>query len=110
MHCFPLLLLSLFGSVQDVDDFRYANAASAQAAWVAGEGAPPVEVVTEAGRPTLKLGAPFASQSGLRRVVIDRQVELDLAASGRFLLEVAVDDRLRINPQPSDIYRDAVGR
>ena len=55
MHILPMLLFSLLGGEQIVDDFRYADAARAQAAWIAAEGTTPVEVVEAGGRPIMRL-------------------------------------------------------
>jgi uncharacterized lipoprotein YddW (UPF0748 family) len=92
MHSLPLILLALLGSVQGIDDFRYADTAAARAAWLAGEGTPPVQLVTEADRSIVKVPAPFASQPKLRRAVADHPVSLDLSAAGRVLVEAAADD------------------
>ena len=92
MHILYLALLALLGGEQVIDDFRYANTESARAVWRAGEESPPGEVVTEGGRPVLKLIAPFGSRPKLPRVVADRRVQLDLSIPGRFVLEAAVDD------------------
>jgi uncharacterized lipoprotein YddW (UPF0748 family) len=91
MHLLSLILVTLLGGEPAIDDFRYVDAASARTAWVAGEASPPVEVVEE-DRPVMRLKAPFATQSKLRRVVVDRRVQLDLNASGGFELEAAIDD------------------
>ena len=74
-----------------LDDFPYTTADAARAAWKAAEGTPPVELI-EPGQPDgLKILAPFAAQPGLRRIVVDRDVHLDLSAPGEFTLEVATD-------------------
>ena len=93
MHCLSLVLFaSLLGNEQVLDEFRYADPSAAQAAWTAGEGAAPVQVVKENDRPVMQLDAPFATQAKQRRVLVDRSVQLDLNAPGEFLLETAVDD------------------
>ncbi len=91
MHILSLMFASLLGGEPVIDDFRYVATPSAQAAWVAGEGTPPVTIVDE-DRPVMRLAAPFAAQPQLRRAVADRRVPLDLAAAGGFLLEAAIDD------------------
>ena len=40
MHILPVFLLALLGGEQVLDDFRYADAAAARAAWTADEGHP----------------------------------------------------------------------
>ncbi len=93
MYCLSLVLLtSLLGSEQVLDEFRYADAPAAQAAWSASEGAAPVQVILQNNRPVMQLDAPFASQAKQHRVVVDRKAPLDLNAPGSFLLETAVDD------------------
>jgi len=93
MHCLSLVLFaSLLGNAQVLDEFRYVDAAAAQAAWTAGEGTAPVRVVQESGRSVTQLDAPFASQAKQHRVIVDRKVPLDLNAPGSFLLETAIDD------------------
>lgn len=89
MNCLPLLLLGAMGAEQVIDDFRYTDVAAARRAWVAGEGTPPVELSEAGGRTVLSVPAPFASDADLSRAVVDRRVELDLAAPGEFTLEVA---------------------
>jgi len=77
--------------LQALDDFSYVDAAAARAAWKSSSGTPPVEMIDAAGRRMLELRVPFAAQPNLERTIIDRQVQLDLAVPGEFLLEVALD-------------------
>ncbi len=99
MNYLPLLLLTLAGGEQVIDAFDYANPQAARQVWVAKEGCPPVELTAEltAGltgeddRTVLTVAAPFARRPKLTRAVVDRNVELDLAAPGEFTLEVAAD-------------------
>ena len=77
---------------QDVlDDFSYATAPAAQAAWTASEGTLKIDVVRDGDRSVLTVPAPFAASPELERSVIDRSVKLNLAAPGQFELEIAVD-------------------
>ncbi len=88
-----MLLTGLIAPVSEqvIDAFQYAGSESAREAWGAGSGTPPVEMVVEGDRRVLQLSAPFGSDPGLPRTIIDRQVDLDLAAAGEFALEIAVD-------------------
>ncbi|NOX54456.1 MAG: family 10 glycosylhydrolase [Planctomycetes bacterium] len=76
---------------QVIDRFDYAGAASSRAAWESGKGTPPVTVVRDTGRNVLEFRAPFASVPELPRTILDRDVTLDLATAGQFLLEVWTD-------------------
>ena len=91
MTSLPLLLLGLLGAEQVIDEFRYANPQVAAATWVASSGTPPVELMTDGQRSVLKVVAPFATDPKLPRTVIDREVTLDLASPGEFVLELASD-------------------
>ncbi len=97
MSVLALLLLGLIGGERPIDDFSYPNAAAARNAWVAKSGTPPVEVVRVPAetkgktRPVLRVPAPFATDPQLRRIVIDRNVRLDLASPGEFTLDIACD-------------------
>lgn len=86
-----LLLVSLIGADQVIDEFRYADPQTAGQTWVASSGTPPVELTTDGGRAVLKMVAPFATDPKLPRTVIDRELNLDLAAPGEFSLEVVSD-------------------
>jgi uncharacterized lipoprotein YddW (UPF0748 family) len=91
MHCLSFVLLSLLGGEQVIDDFRYPGTESARQVWKADEGTAAVEMAADAGRPALKIAAPFASQPKLARVVVDRKCVLDLAPAGGFILEISVE-------------------
>ncbi len=86
-----LLLLATATNQRALDDFSYADASAAQAAWVASPGTPPVEVATVDGKTVLQFQAPFASDDRLSRTILDRKVQLDLASAGEFTLEIAAD-------------------
>jgi len=94
MAVHSLLLLVSVAAVageQVIDEFQYADSQAARQAWVASSGTPPVEMVREDGRTVLQFHAPFATDADLERTILDREVELDLAAPGQFLLEMAVE-------------------
>jgi uncharacterized lipoprotein YddW (UPF0748 family) len=91
VHYLIPVLLSLLGSEQAIDDFRYRDAKAAREAWKADGGTPPVEVAADGGRPVLVIPAPFRSQAKLERAVVDRQCPLDLAPVGGFTLEILVE-------------------
>lgn len=88
-----LLLCSLCGGAaeQVLDDFDYADTAAAQAAWKASSETPAVEMIDAAGTRAMQMAAPFATNAKLPRTVLDRQVQLDLAAVGEFALRVSCD-------------------
>ncbi len=87
-----LALLVTAAPPQDVlDDFSYATPTEAQSVWKGSERTPAIDVVSDGGRSVLTVGAPFAESATLGRAVIDRSVDLNLAAPGQFELEVAVD-------------------
>ena len=88
-----LLLVSLSATAgeQVIDAFDYADSQAAREAWVASSGTPEVEMVREGDRTVLRFDAPFASDEKLARTILDREVKLDLAAPGQFLVEIAVE-------------------
>ncbi len=93
LHGVTLVALTLFAAPpQDkLDDFAYTTTEEARSQWSASERTPDVDVVRDGNRSVLTVKAPFAESSTLSRVVIDRSLELNLAAPGRFELEIAVD-------------------
>ncbi len=92
VHSLLLLVsLSAVTGEQLIDAFDYADSQAARAAWVASSGTPAVEMVREDGRRVLRFDTPFATDPKLPRTILDRKVDLDLAAPGQFLLEIAVD-------------------
>ncbi|NQT37579.1 MAG: hypothetical protein HQ581_08825, partial [Planctomycetes bacterium] len=92
VHSLLLLVgLTAVAGEQVIDTFEYADNQAAQEAWVAGRGTPPVEVAREEGRVVVRSEVPFATDATLERTILDRRVELDLAAAGQFLLDVAVE-------------------
>ncbi len=91
MNAFSLLLLSLAAADATIDDFSYADASIAAAAWTAPSDTPKLQVATDNGRPYVKLSAPFATDPDILRVFIDRSTALDLRSAGEFTLEVAAD-------------------
>jgi len=91
MPLIPLIVLSLLGAEQTLDDFQHASAPSAQQGWRAAEGTPAVQSLVDNGRSVLKLDAPFADRPKLQRVVIDRKLPIDLGSPGEFALEVLID-------------------
>jgi len=95
MTVHSLLLLVSLGAApgeQVIDAFDYADSQAARKAWVASSGTPEVEMVREGDRRVLRFEAPFAREEELPRTILDRQLDLNLAAPGQFLLEVAVDE------------------
>ena len=96
MTILPVLLCALLSGEQavnvELDDFRYADAAAAQAVWKSDGDTPPVEIVKDADRSVMRLAVPFASRPKLRYAVIERRAMFDLTSPGEFLLEAAVDD------------------
>ncbi len=91
MNLLPLLLFGTIGAEQVIDDFQFADPPAARRAWLSQSDTPPVELIREDGATVLKVLAPFGAQPDLPRTVIDRQVQLDLAAPGAFTLQVAGD-------------------
>lgn len=88
---FLVVCLSAVGNERPIDTFQYADTASAQQAWAATAGTPPAEMVSEGGRRFLQFAAPFARDATLPRTILDRKVDLDLAAVGQFALQIAAD-------------------
>jgi len=86
-----LASLAAVGSEQVIDTFQYSDNQTAREAWVASSGSPPVEMVRDDDRTVLQFDAPFATDTELERTILDREVELDLAAPGQFFLEIAVE-------------------
>ena len=88
-----LLLVSLaaVGSEQTIDAFQYPDSQTAREAWVASSESPPVKMIEDGDRAVLQFDAPFATDTELERTILDREVELDLAGPGQFLLEIAVE-------------------
>ncbi len=83
--------LGMTDHIQVIDSFDYPDANAASQAWhAAAERGQPIEVkiVRVDGQSVLELPAPFATQSKLGRVYMDRQVDLNLAAAGQLRLEV----------------------
>lgn len=74
-----------------IDGFDYSDADSARRAWRAEGQTPAVELFQEAGKRGIQFAVPFAERPKLERTVHDRQVSLDLAAAGGFVLELAVE-------------------
>ncbi len=86
-----LVALTATAGERAIDAFDYADSEAARTAWVASRGTPPVTMVEEDGRRVMRLDVPFAADADLERTILDRRVDLDLAAPGEFLLDVAVD-------------------
>ncbi len=86
-----LLGLGTPDHVDILDSFDYPNATAASQVWRAtaerGE-AIGVGIAQVEGRSVLELPTPFAAQTKLGRVYVDREVDLDLAAAGELRLEV----------------------
>lgn len=90
-----LIVLASLGAAaneQIIDAFEYADSQAARQAWVSSSGTPPVEIVDDDGRTVLEFRTPFATDPDLERTILDRRVDLDLAAVGAFELEIAVDN------------------
>ena len=86
-----LVGICLANDAQVIDSFDYRTDAQAQRVWKdnADRGdSQRVAVSEEDGRSVLEIIAPFASQSRLERVYIDRSVDLNLAGVGEFNLEI----------------------
>jgi uncharacterized lipoprotein YddW (UPF0748 family) len=95
MSAYPLVLLlglAAGRNEQLLDGFQYPDSAAAARAWVAADKTPPVAVVQDENRPVVELKTPFASQPALARSVIDRNVKLNLAVPGEFVLEIYVPE------------------
>ena len=92
MHALLLLVsLAAAESEQVIDAFQYADSQAARKAWVASAGTPAVEMVRDGDRAAIQFDAPFATDTKLERTILDREVQLDLAAPGQFRLEIAVE-------------------
>ena len=83
--------LALLANDQILDEFKYADSAAAGRAWVASGDTKPVVVAQENGRAVLDFNAPFADKPEMERTIIDRDVELDLAAAGELTIDVAAE-------------------
>ncbi len=77
---------------QILDAFDYPTTEAARAAWRAVSGTPPVEVELDADRPVLQLIVPFGDLLTLERVILDRDVRLDLSDAGHLALEMRLLD------------------
>ena len=95
MTMYALMLLAslnLTATDQVIDAFDYADGNAAQQAWAdsADRGHSSAgSMETDGKRSVLQLHAPFADQSELSRVYIDRRVNLNLAAAGEFILDIS---------------------
>ncbi len=89
MLAFVLLAFNLTEAV--LDDFRYADAAAAAAAWSVAPPTPALQTVETEGRTVVQLAAPFRDQPELQRVYVDRRVDLDLTSAGGFVLEAEAE-------------------
>jgi hypothetical protein len=87
-----LIGLAAAGGEQVIDDFQYLDNQAAREAWVSASGTPAVEMVRDGDRSVLQFDVPFATDPDLERTTVDREVDLDLAAPGQFLLDIAVDE------------------
>ncbi|MHB8898776.1 MAG: glycoside hydrolase family 10 protein [Thermoguttaceae bacterium] len=92
-QCAVFLVALLAGAPSEnvIDDFSYGTLEAARSTWTASEGTPGIDLASDGDRKVLVVAAPFARSASLERVVADRSVELNLAAPGRFELEIAVD-------------------
>jgi uncharacterized lipoprotein YddW (UPF0748 family) len=89
MKLLAAVLLTL-GAIEDpIDDFEYASRDEAARTWSISHGAPQVGIAVMDGRKAMRISAPFARDREIRRVYVDRQVELDLNSAGGFKLELA---------------------
>ncbi len=89
--CLAVLLALVTVEGESLDAFDYADTPSARREWTAGHLTPAVEIVEDRGRRVMQFAVPFAAQADLERTTLDREVALDLAASGEFALELTVD-------------------
>jgi uncharacterized lipoprotein YddW (UPF0748 family) len=87
-----LVSLTVAGSEQVIDGFDYADSQAAREAWTSGSGTPAVVMVRDGDRAVLRFDVPFATDPKLERTILDREVDLDLAAPGQFQLEIAVEE------------------
>jgi len=76
------------GSELILDDFQYASVPAAAAAWKTSEGTPPLQMTKDGGRAVLRVPAPFGTDAGLSRIVIDRFGTWNLSAPSFFTLEL----------------------
>ena len=84
-----ILLLALFSGQSDtLAALDYHSDGDARAAWTANEGTPPVLAYDGAAGRALRVDAPLATNTQLRRAVIDRDVKLNLAVPTSFTLDV----------------------
>ena len=88
----PLLLLIglTFAHTDNIDTFNYPTVTEAQSAWTAKEGAPQVAIYDGKAGKALRIEAPFETKEKCQRVVIDRDVVLDLSAPASFSIDVNV--------------------
>jgi hypothetical protein len=93
MNQMLLALLGLVsGQVDSLDTFQFVGDAEARTAWVAKDGTPEVHVADGQAGKALRIDGPFASNRELTRMVIDRDVKLNLSASAAFSLDVNLAD------------------
>ena len=85
-----VLVAALVGAEQPIDGFQ-SEGEDGSPRWVASEGTPPGKMVRYAGDWALQLKAPFAQRPDIRRAVVDRQVEMNLAGAGTFTLQLSID-------------------
>ncbi len=92
--CICLLGMSFSGEQQAIESFDFSTDQQARQRWHGSEGpagTPLVRTTRDGPRRVLQLTAPFATQPQLERVFIDREVQLNLAATGEFALEIRTD-------------------
>ncbi|NCO41096.1 MAG: hypothetical protein COZ06_26110 [Armatimonadetes bacterium CG_4_10_14_3_um_filter_66_18] len=85
---------AMAAEVQTIDDFEYADAAAADAAWEASQGAPPAELMpheSAGGKTAMKLPCPF-TQGDIPRSCYDRKGPLNLLRAGAIAFDFYVDD------------------
>lgn len=85
-----LLSLSVLSAEEPIDMFQYPDSAAAARAWVCSAGNP-ATVVPQGQRTVVEVALPF-SDTKLERTIHDRNLSLDLASPGGFVLDLAVDD------------------
>ena len=90
MNSLFLILGLALGHSDNIDTFTYPTATEAQSAWTAKEGAPPVEVYHGKAGQALRLEAPFATVKDCDRVIMDRDIKIDLSSPASFTLDVNV--------------------
>jgi len=86
-----LLAAGFCSAVETIDDFSYTDAAAARKAWRASERGGTVDLRPDGGRSVVGVPAPFASNTAISRVAVDRAVQLNLSTVGGFELQVAID-------------------